>query len=146
MEGTLSSEISILVVDDFGPFCGFVRRLLEDNPEYRIVGEARDGHQALRLSEKLRPSLILLDIGIPGLSGIEVAKRLRSISSGPAIIFVSLEHSPHVIAEALLVGASGYVWKFDAGLELLSAIASVMAGEKYFSKEIRTHLPPEKGN
>ena len=134
-----------MVVDDFEPFRRYVRRLLEGSRTFKIVGEAADGLATIRLADELKPSLILLDIGIPGLDGIEVAKRLFAGSSPPMILFVSLEHAPHVIARALSTGARGFVWKFDAGVELLPAMRAVIEGQIYLSREIQYQQQRPRG-
>jgi DNA-binding NarL/FixJ family response regulator len=91
------------------PYCG-------ENPEWRIVGEATDGLEAVQKAEALRPDVILLDIGLPKLNGIEAARQILGIIPGSRIIFVSQESSADVMAEALSFGARGYVLKVRAGV------------------------------
>jgi DNA-binding NarL/FixJ family response regulator len=88
---------------------------LGNNPNIRIICEVSDGAQAVKKANELQPDLILLDIGLPSLNGIEAARQIRGLSPKSKIIFVTQETSPEVVTEALEAGASGYVVKTDAG-------------------------------
>jgi DNA-binding NarL/FixJ family response regulator len=103
----------------------------------QIICEASDGLEAVLKAEELQPDLILLDVGLPGLNGIEVAKRVRKLSPGSTILFVSQESSADLVREALAVGARGYVVKTDAGSELLPAVDAVLQGRTVYRQEIR---------
>jgi|SRR5579862_3870982 len=127
------SKIRILVVDDFEPFRRFVRSLIEERPELQIVGETSDGLDAILKAEQLKPDLILLDIGLPGLNGIEVARQIRKTAPESKIIFLSQESSPDVIQLALDLGAWGYVVKARAGTDLLAAVDAVLRGKRFVS-------------
>jgi DNA-binding NarL/FixJ family response regulator len=124
------SSIRILVVEDFEPFREFIYTTLQES-ESQIVGEASDGLEAVRKAEELQPDLILLDIGIPSLNGIEVARQVRRLSAQSKILFVSQESSADVIDEALSLGAMGYVIKAHAGEELLAAVEAVREGRQF---------------
>ena len=95
----------ILLVEDFEPLLRFVASLLQENPEWQIIGEATDGLEAVHKAEELRPDLILLDIGLPKANGIEAARQIRKLIPASRIIFVSQESSTNVVAEALSFGA-----------------------------------------
>lgn len=127
------STIRVLIVDDFEPFRRFVRCLIEKRPELQIVGETSDGLDAILKAEQLKPDLILLDIGLPGLNGIEVARQIRKAPPESKIIFLSQESSPDVIQVALDLGARGYVAKATAGTDLLAAIDAVLLGKRFVS-------------
>ena len=103
-------SIKILVVDDFEEFRRFVCALLEPKTEFQVT-EATDGLEAVRKAEQLQPHLILLDIALPSLNGLEVAKRIREFAPNTRILFLSGESSPDVVHEALNLGALGYVHK-----------------------------------
>ena len=101
------SSVRVLVVDDYEPFRRFVCSTLEQRPELQIVGEASDGLEAVQKAEELQPDLIVLDIGLPTLNGIEAARRIRKLSPESKILFVSQESSADVVQEALRFGRTG---------------------------------------
>jgi DNA-binding NarL/FixJ family response regulator len=107
--------------------------------ELQIVGEAADGLEAVREAEELQPDLIVLDLGLPTLNGIEAARRIRKLSPKSKILFVSQESSADVVQEALSLGALGYVVKTDAGSELLAALEAVRQGRQYLSRGLSGH-------
>lgn len=123
--------VQILVVDDFEPWCRFIRTLLEARPELRIVGEAHDGYTAIEKAKELQPDLILLDIGLPGLNGIEVSCQVRQMVPNSKIIFVTESNAKTVIDAALSTGAVGYVIKHNAVSELLSAIDAALEKKSF---------------
>ena len=99
------TPVRILLVDDFAPFRSFVQRILEGYPEWQVVGEAADGAEALQKAQELRPDLVLLDIDLPRLNGIEVARRLGSMVPPPKILFLTSDCAPDIGRVALAVGA-----------------------------------------
>jgi DNA-binding NarL/FixJ family response regulator len=114
------------VVDDYAPWRLFVSSALQKRPELEIVGEVSDGLEAVETAEELQPDLVLLDIGLPALNGIETARRLREVSPKSKILFVSQESSADVVHAALSTGAQGYVVKAGAS-DLLAALNAVLA-------------------
>ena len=122
------SSLRILVVEDFAPFLQFIRSTLAERPDVQVIGEASDGLEAVHRAEELKPDLILLDIGLPTLNGIEAARQIRQLCPESKIIFVSQESDADVVQEALSFGALGYVVKTMAGGELLTAIKAVCGG------------------
>ncbi len=130
------SLIRILVVDDFEPWRRFVLSMLKQNPELQVVCESSDGLEAVQRAEELQPDLILLDVGLPRLNGIEAARRIRQIAPHSRILFVSQESSPEVAKEGLRLGAWGYVIKSHAGGELLAAVEAVIRGEQFVSASL----------
>jgi DNA-binding NarL/FixJ family response regulator len=129
----------ILVVEDSEPFRKFVCLTIGKRPEWQIVGEVADGLEAVQTAEQLRPDLILLDIGLPSLNGIEVARRIRRLPTDSKILFVSLESSAEIVEEAFDTGAHGYVVKTDAGAELLEAVDAVLRGKKFVGERFSGH-------
>ena len=127
------------MVEDSEPFRKFVRSTLGKRPELRIVGEAIDGLEAVQRAEKLRPDVIVLDIGLPSIHGIEAARRILNSSPKSKIIFVSQESSTDIVREALGTGARGYVVKSDAGSELLEALDAVLRDEHFIGRRFSGH-------
>ena len=110
--------------------------MLQKLAELQIVGEVSDGLEAVQRARELEPDLILLDVGLPGINGIEVARRIRELSPRTKILFVSEGSSPDVAEAALGTGARGYVIKSDAGTELLPAVQGVLRGERFISSSL----------
>jgi DNA-binding NarL/FixJ family response regulator len=123
----------ILLVEDFEPFLIHEISMLRENPKWQIIGEAADGLEAVQKAGALRPDLVLLDIGLPKLNGIEAARQIRVIAPGSRIIFVSQESCLDVVAEAFGVGARGYVLKTRVGRDLLAAVEAVLADGQFVS-------------
>jgi DNA-binding NarL/FixJ family response regulator len=121
----------ILIVDDFEKFRGFVSALLQQSDGFQ-VSEASDGFTAVQKAEELQPDLVLLDIGLPGLNGLEVARRIRSLVPSAKVLFLSQQSDLDVVKEALNLGM-GYVHKNNLASDLLSAVDSVLCGERFVS-------------
>ncbi|HEX4920630.1 MAG TPA: response regulator transcription factor [Candidatus Bathyarchaeia archaeon] len=128
-----TSSVRVLVVEDSEPFRKFICSTLGKRPELQIVGEVSDGLEAVQKAQHLRPDLILLDIGLPTLNGVEAARRIRELSSTSKIVFLTQESSPDVVQEALGLGALGYVVKAHAGRELIAAVEAVSEGRLFVS-------------
>jgi DNA-binding NarL/FixJ family response regulator len=124
--------VRVLIVDDSYQFRRFVRQILELEDDLRI-GEISHGVEAVQKAEELQPDLILLDIHLPSLDGIQAAKRISKVATGSRILMVSVQSSEDVLREALNSGAQGYVLKGDAGQELLRAVEVTMAGKQFLS-------------
>lgn len=136
------SSVRVLVVDDFEPFRRFVYSTLTQRPDLQIIGEASDGLEAVQKAEALKPDLILLDIGLPGLSGIEAARRILQLSPKSKIVVVSQESAPDIVQEALDFGASGYVLKAKSATDLLAAVDAVLEGRLFVSQGLISDGPP----
>ena len=125
-------KLQLLIVEDFEPFsaylCGILSRLGFTN-----VAQARDGEQAIELAQKLQPDVVLLDLGLPKVSGLEVARRLRAISPRSQLLIVSSETSMEIVEEAMAAGARGYVFKYCASADVAPAIGAILNGEKFVS-------------
>jgi len=134
------STTSILVVDDYEPWRRFASTTLREQPELEVVGQVSDGLEAVQQAERLQPDLILMDIGLPTLNGIEAARRIREVSPTSKILFVSENRSPDIAEEALSTGAGGYVIKSDAGSELLPAVKAVLEGKRFISASLAGHF------
>jgi len=123
----------VLVVDDFEPWRQFTGSRLQERPTLQVVGEAGDGAEAVRKAQELQPDLILLDIGLPSLNGIQAARQIRDLSPKSKIIFLTAIRSRDFAGEAMRTGASGYVIKSAAREELLPAIEAVLQGRLFLS-------------
>ncbi|MGA9306606.1 MAG: response regulator transcription factor [Candidatus Sulfotelmatobacter sp.] len=135
--GTLiveSSSVRVLVVDDYEPFRRFVRSTLNQRPDLQVIGEASDGLEAVKKAEGMQPDLIVLDLGLPALNGLEAARRIRKVCPECKILFVSQESSSDVVQEALNLGARGYVLKPRAAIDLLVAVEAVLEGRRFVSR------------
>ena len=127
------SSMRVLVVEDFVPFWQVIRSTLAERPEVQVVCEVADGLEAVQKAEALEPDLVLLDIGLPTLNGIEAARQIRRLAPGSKIIFVSQESSCEVVQEAFNVGARGYVVKTRAAVDLLAAVDAVLEDRQFVS-------------
>jgi DNA-binding NarL/FixJ family response regulator len=130
------SIIRVLIVDDYEPWRRFIRLTLLAYERLQVIGEASDGLEAVPKAQKLQPDLILLDIDLPHLNGIEAARKIREISPASKILFVSENRSLDIVEEALSTGASGYVLKADSATELLAAVGAILQGKQFMSASL----------
>jgi DNA-binding NarL/FixJ family response regulator len=146
--GLEKSIYRVLVVDDYEPWRSFATRTLQQKPELQVVGEASDGLDAVQKAQELQPDLILLDIGLPKLNGIEVARRMVQYSSTVKILFLSEQGSSDIVEEAMGTGAKGYVVKSQAATVLLQAVEAVLQGKQFVSAKLTDSAAgdPEKGH
>ena len=133
------STFRVLLVDDSEPWRNFFSSALQKRPELEVIGRASDGLEAVQQAQELQPDLILLDIGLPTLNGIEAARRIRKVSPGSTILFVSENRSADIAEAALSTGAGGYVVKSDAASELLPAVKAVLEGKRFVSASLADH-------
>ena len=134
--GTSGNPVRVLVVDDYEPWRRFVCLTLQVNQQLRVISEAADGPEAVQRARELHPDLVLLDIGLPTLNGIMVARRIRELSPKTLILFLSENRSFDIAEEALRAGASGYVVKSSAASDLLPAVEAVLQGKRFVSPSL----------
>jgi DNA-binding NarL/FixJ family response regulator len=132
------SLIRVLVVDDNEPFRRFVRTTLSTRLGFEIIGEAADGMEAVQKAVELQPALIVLDIGLPKLNGIEAARRIRKLSPKSKILFLTQESSAEVVQEAISLGALGFVIKAHAARDLSAALEAVLRDEQFISGTLKS--------
>lgn len=121
----------VLLADDHAVLRSGLRLLLTSQSEYEVIGEASSGTETLSLAEKLQPDLILLDLSMPALSGLDALPTLRKLVPSARILILTMHDDPQYLRQALKYGASGYVLKKAADAELLSAMRAVLRGEVY---------------
>jgi DNA-binding NarL/FixJ family response regulator len=121
----------ILIVDDSRAWRRAVRSILQEHLDLMIIGECSDGFEAVQKSEELQPDLVLLDIGLPNLNGVEAARQIRQVAPASRILFLSSYNWPEILHEAMSVGALGFVVKVKASCELLLAIRTVLRGQRF---------------
>jgi DNA-binding NarL/FixJ family response regulator len=137
---TTDLPIRVLVADDHGVVRTGIRHVLEGEPGFQVVAEAASGIEALTLAEAHRPDVALLDISMPGRSGLEVAARLRESLPATRVLMLSVHDNAEYVLESVRVGAHGYLLKDAAATELRSAVRAVWRGESYFSPPVASRL------
>lgn len=125
------TTLTILLVDDYEPFRRLICSMLEEMAGVKVIGQASDGLAAIESAEELRPDLILLDIGLPKLNGMQAARIILKANPDSKVIFLSQETSADMADEALRLGAWGYVVKVNAGTDLPKAIELVGQGKRF---------------
>jgi DNA-binding NarL/FixJ family response regulator len=136
--------IRVLGVDDHVAVRRMICRLLTSEPTFEVVCESAGGEDAIEKAKEHQPDIVVLDISLPGISGIEASSQILGASPNSRIIFLSQHTSPHVVQEAFKVGGHGYVAKSDAGLELLEAIRIVSEESRFVSKLIQKKECPQR--
>lgn len=129
-------KIRIILADDHQLFRRGLRALLEQQPDLSIVAEAKDGREAVAAARSLRPDVLVADIGMPNLNGIEAARQLKESSSDTAIVIVSMHSDESYVLRALKAGAKGYLLKDSAEDDLIRAIRAVTNGKSFFSPAV----------
>lgn len=139
-------SVRVFVVDDFEAFLRLLCSILEKMPELQVICQAPNGLEAVQRAEELQPDLILLDIGLPTLNGIEAARQIRRFSPESKIIFLTQESATDVVQEGLNLGARGYVLKTRAALDLVAALEAVLDGRRSVSAGLSGHNFTEPGS
>jgi DNA-binding NarL/FixJ family response regulator len=140
----MPNKISVLLVDDHSLVRRGFRRILEDERDIAVVGEASDGAEAVRLAERLRPQLIVMDCALPGMSGLDATRRILSKFPETAILMLSMHSEDTWVHQALAAGARGYILKSAVDMELVTAIRRVAAGEIVLDPQVARN-PALKG-
>lgn len=133
------SVVSVLVVDPFEPWRRFVVLILKDNPTLQIIGVASDGLQTVQKAVELQPDLIVMDISLPKLNGIDTARQIRAVAPKCKILFLSRDSDPEMARTALRQGARGYVLKEDLVRDLAAAVERVIQGKQFVSHGLRSY-------
>ena len=131
---------SVLIADDHGIVREGLRRLLESEPDIVVCAEASDGREALELVARHRPGLVILDISMPRLGGLETLERLRAEHPGVKVILLSMHGDPTFIQSAVTLGVDGYILKDGRAGEVIAAVQAVMKGGSYFSPPVAREI------
>jgi DNA-binding NarL/FixJ family response regulator len=129
-------SVTLILADDHPIVRQGLRHLLEGEPEFRIVGEAGDGIEALQLVERFKPNILVVDMMMPGLNGLEVLRQIKKISPSTRTIILSMQSADAYVIEALKNGAAGYVLKETGPGELVNAVREVVQGNQFLSAKI----------
>lgn len=130
------SLVRILLVDDFSLWQDFVRTCFKERPDAHIAGIASTGLEAIQKAADLQPDLILLDIDLPDMGGLETADRIRQLVPKTKIIFLTNHSDPEFVGEAFRAGGDGYILKWDAAKELVVGAEAVLLGRKFTSSSV----------
>jgi len=130
------SVVRILVVDDFVPWQHLILRLLESETKLQIISTAVDGTEAVQKAEELQPDLILMDLGLPGMNGIEATRQIAIVAPGSKVLFLTHHSEPDMIQAAFDAGASGYVFKSDFNADLIPGVRAAILGQKFVSRSL----------
>lgn len=130
------SRVRVLLADDHKMIRAGLRLVLEQQPDVAVVGEADDGRQAVALAEELRPDVVVMDVGMPNLNGIEAAVQVKQALPATAVVMLSMHSDEGYILRALRAGATGYILKDSAEADLVAAVRAVAEGKSFFSPKV----------
>jgi len=128
--------LRILIADDHEVARRGIRSLLESHPGWEVCAEAKDGRDAVELATRMKPDLVLLDIGMPNLNGLEAARQILAITPNVAILILTMHDSDNVIREVLRAGARGFLLKSDAGRDLVAAVDALQSQKTFFTPRV----------
>jgi len=136
--------IRVLLIDDHKLIRVGIRNILETSPGISVVGEAETGEEGLRLARELKPDIVLLDINLPGMNGLECLRKLRTHDERVKIIVISMHITEPLPGKVLELGAAGYLTKSRAADEVLVAVQKISQGERYLSADVAQQLALDK--
>ncbi len=126
----------ILIADDHDVARGGIRALLENHPGWEVCGEAKDGRETVELVAKTKPNLILLDIGMPNLNGLEATRQILATAPDALILILTMHDTDQLVREVLRAGARGFLFKSDAGRDLVTAVEALQHGRTFFTTRV----------
>jgi DNA-binding NarL/FixJ family response regulator len=128
--------LRILIADDHEVVRRGIRALLESHPSWTVCGEVGDGRQAVEQAKQLAPDLVILDVAMPGLNGLDAARRIREVAPHAQILILTMYESDQLVRQVLAAGARGYLLKSDAGRELINAVEALSHRKPFFTARI----------
>jgi DNA-binding NarL/FixJ family response regulator len=128
--------LRILIADDHEVARKGIRSVLEDRPGWQVCGEAKDGREAVELANELKPDVLLLDIGMPNLNGLDAARQILATTPDARILILTLHDSEQVVREVLAAGARGFLLKSDAGRDLIAAVEALQNRRTFFTSKV----------
>jgi DNA-binding NarL/FixJ family response regulator len=137
----MENKITVLLVDDHSLVRRGFRRMLEDEPDMKVVGEAGDGEEAVRLAKELHPQVVVMDCALPGMNGLQATREILEDSLHTAVLMLSMHTESTWVRQAIDAGAKGYMLKNALGLELGAAIRKVAAGATFFDPHVEQSTP-----
>jgi len=137
----MEKKITVLLVDDHSLVRRGFRRMLEDEPDMKVVGEAGDGEEAVKLAKELHPQVVVMDCALPGMNGLQATREILEDSSHTAVLMLSMHTESTWVRQAIDAGAKGYMLKNALELELGAAIRKVAAGGTFFDPQVDQGVP-----
>lgn len=135
-----NEKITILIADDHTLMREALCMTMNNNSQFKVVGQCGTGEEGVALAQKLLPNLVLMDVNLPGIDGMEATREIRRLSPASKILGVSLHSEPVYARKMLLAGASGYISKTSHHEEMMEAISDILAGKKYICKQVKNKL------
>jgi DNA-binding NarL/FixJ family response regulator len=130
------NALRILIADDHEVARKGIRALIESHPGWEVCGEAADGREAVKASARLKPDLVLLDIGMPSLNGLDATRQILAENPETRVLILTMHDSEQVVREVLAAGARGFLLKSDAGRDLVSAVEALQARRTFFTTKV----------
>jgi DNA-binding NarL/FixJ family response regulator len=132
----MPDKLTVLLVDDHALVRRGFRRILEDDPEIEVVGEASDGEEAVRVANRARPAVVVMDCALPGISGLEATRKILAARPEAAVLMLSMHSEDTLVKQAMDAGARGYILKNAADLDLVSAVKRAARGERVLDPQL----------
>jgi len=129
-------KITVLLVDDHSLVRHGFRRMLEDDPDIQVVGEASDGHDAVRAAERLRPDVVVMDFALPSMNGAVATRNILKTNPETRVLILSMHSEPTYVRTCMEAGARGYLLKNAMDLELVQAVKQVAGGAEFFDSRL----------